>query len=237
MRTTSILLAIALGLTLAACSNDNSGKKAEPAKATPAAPATKPAAAAPAPKLPPDSPEAVAAVAAVMAPYQACQSALAADKTDGIAEAAGKLAAAATAGEKAVPEAARQPLTDLAKAAGDLASAKTDDIAAVRMAFGEVSKHMVAMLAAMPATAAEYHVFQCPMVEKGYNRWVQTAAKTSNPYQGAKMSTCGTEVHDLHAAMMGGQGMQGMQGHGMQGQGMQGQGMQGMHGGQMNKTP
>jgi len=194
MKTTGIVLAIALGLNLVACSNDNSGKskagsaKAASAESTPANTATK----APA-TVSADSAAAIAAVEAVLAPYEECRAALAADKTDGVAESATRIATSAATGEAAVPAAARQSMSEIAEAAAKLGATKADDLEAVRLAFGEVSKPVVALLGAVPTAAAKYHVFECPMA-KGFNRWVQPGAETSNPYMGTKMLKCGSEV-------------------------------------------
>jgi hypothetical protein len=58
---------------------------------------------------------------------------------------------------------------------------------------------------------------------KGYKRWAQPEAKLANPYMGAKMLECGTEVHDHHQGMKEGA-------HMMKGAPMKGAGD--MHGGQ-----
>lgn len=63
---------------------------------------------------------------------------------------------------------------------------KAKDIKAARTAFGPLSEKAIKIAANDP----EYHVFNCPMVNKD---WVQRSNKIANPYMGADMLTCGVE--------------------------------------------
>lgn len=144
--------------------------------------------------------DAVAAVKSVMDPYERCRALLAGDTAEGIDSCAQDIAKAAEAGAGDVSEGAKKPMADLATAAQELAGAPKDDLAAVRLAFGDVSKAAVALLSAAPSAAVDYHVFECPMA-KGYKRWAQTSAEMANPYMGEKMLQCGSEVHDHHQGM------------------------------------
>jgi Cu(I)/Ag(I) efflux system membrane fusion protein len=187
MKTLAIPFAAALIVShLGACSNDHSGHGAghppptAPSSSKPPAPAA-------------DPPGAVAAVDAVLAAYEPCRALLAADRTDGIAACAKAVADAARAGEPAAGEGARPLLAALVEAASGLGTAPAADIEAVRLAFGEVSRPVVALLAAVPSAGARYHVFECPMA-KGFQRWVQPTAKLENPYMGRAMLECGSEV-------------------------------------------
>ena len=62
---------------------------------------------------------------------------------------------------------------------------------AVRKAFGEVSRPLVALLSASPQLRAGRHVFTCPMAQ-GYKKWIQTSDQISNPYMGTSMPMCGS---------------------------------------------
>jgi hypothetical protein len=194
-RALKTLFALALGasVTVSACKKEESAPAKDKA-ATPDEGATKPE-----PTAAPDKPTetAVTGVAAVMKHYETCRALLAADKAEGIAECAAQVAEAAKAAEAGAPDAAKGHLIAISTAAGALAKLPADDIGAVRLAFGTVSEPVVAMLIAIPEAAADYHVFECPMA-KGYQRWVQPDDKLENPYRGASMLTCGSEVHDHH---------------------------------------
>lgn len=78
----------------------------------------------------------------------------------------------------------------LAQAANKLAQAK--DIAAARLAFGEVSRVLIAHLSQLPEYKKTLHVFECPMA-KGFRQWVQSSEEMMNPYMGKKMLKCGFE--------------------------------------------
>ena len=122
--------------------------------------------------------------------YEAIRASLADDSTASIANEAKELAAAAEeARERGGPHAPR--FEALAKAARALADSPMDDIEKVRLAFGELSRATVGVIAAAPALAEGRHVFRCPMA-KGYQKWVQTDEKMANPYMGKKMLACGS---------------------------------------------
>ncbi len=144
----------------------------------------------------------------LMKPYEECRTLLAADKAEGIADCAKAMSQAANDAHDKVGSAAKEHLTEIATASDTLKGSKTVDIGAVRLAFGEVSKPMVALLNAAPAAAKDIHVFECPMA-KGYKRWAQAEAKMANPYMGTKMLECGKEIHDHHSGTAGGGDEQG----------------------------
>lgn len=162
-----------------------------PAQAT-VPPATAPAAASPATAE--QQPPAVAgALGEALAAYQELQARLAKDDATA-GSVAGKLAAAAQAATATAAAAAKQPLSDLAAAAGKLAeqmkAAPPPALDAQRGAFAEVSKALVALLVADPSLQQGRYVFECPMAP-AYKKWVQTSAKLQNPYYGSKMLECG----------------------------------------------
>ena len=122
--------------------------------------------------------------------YEAIRSSLAADRADGVASAAKKLSQSAKAAAANVPAKLKPHVNALANSAGKLAAHTSKDLEVLRTGFGEVSRHMVALLASEPALRKDHHVFECPMA-KGYKKWVQKTAEISNPYMGKKMLQCG----------------------------------------------
>jgi membrane fusion protein, copper/silver efflux system len=80
-----------------------------------------------------------------------------------------------------------------AGAAALAATLQSPDIEKQRLAFGEVSKTLVALIALEPARQKGLFLFECPMA-KGYQRWIQSSEKLQNPYMGKKMLGCGSRV-------------------------------------------
>jgi Cu(I)/Ag(I) efflux system membrane fusion protein len=115
-----------------------------------------------------------------LAAYERVRVLLAADEIKGVAEAARALEASATSAS----------YTAIASSATKLAA--TADLDAARLAFGDVSREVVTVLASDQALAKGQHVFECPMV-KGYRKWVQPSSEMANPYMGKKMLACGGE--------------------------------------------
>lgn len=146
---------------------------------------------------PPGSP-----VDAVMKPYEACRALLAADNGAGVTGCAKAMAAAASAGKASAADAAKPHLEGIETTAAALAEMPASDIEKVRIAYGEVSKHIVALLVASPEAAKDYHLFECPMA-KGYKKWAQPDKKLKNPYMGTRMLECGSEIHDHHQGAHG----------------------------------
>ena len=128
----------------------------------------------------------------ILAEYLKIQTALAADRTDGVEGAvnaieglAKKLDPATASGEHA--EHYRNIPEDLSAACGKLRGAK--DIASLREAFKELSKP-VSMWVTM-AEPKDTSVMYCPMAKAG---WVQHGSQVANPYFGSEMLTCGEKV-------------------------------------------
>lgn len=202
--TLGLVLGFVLALGLASSCKKDDGAKKEPA---PTARTKDPSAKTPATKPPvavakPTASEAdVAAALAVMTPYEACRTKLAADKGD-LAECAAQIAEVAA---KKTDGPAADAMKEIATAAAALAKAPADDIEGLRVAFGDVSKPVEAMLTAIPAAAAKYKVYECPMA-KGFKRWAQPiegeTVAMANPYMGTKMLECGSEVYDHHTGAM-----------------------------------
>lgn len=81
-------------------------------------------------------------------------------------------------------------LKTLARVATAMGKAPAGDAHKVRVAFGEVSRALVALIAADPALKKRFYLFECPMAE-GYKKWVQRDKKLANPYMGQSMPHCG----------------------------------------------
>lgn len=129
---------------------------------------------------------------AVLAPYLTLQDTLSRDTTDGVADAAAALAAAAGKLDpaKAAPAHAEK-LADLpAKlTAGAEAVRGAKDLAGARAAFKELSKPMG--LWASLAAPAGIDVVYCSMTQGG---WLQKTGPIRNPYHGSEMLACGQVV-------------------------------------------
>ena len=88
---------------------------------------------------------------------------------------------------------------DLDKGVAGLAAAATPkdgaaiDLQAVRLAFGELSRGVVAVVAADSTLQPARFLFECPMA-RGYQRWVQTTPEMKNPYMGKRMLECGSAI-------------------------------------------
>lgn len=112
--------------------------------------------------------------------YLNVQTALSADKLDGIAAQASVIEAATAA---LGPDAEK-----LAGAAKKLQAAK--DMAAARAAFGDVSEALIAYAEKTKSEfGADVQVAFCPMANKP---WLQREKEIRNPYYGASMISCGS---------------------------------------------
>jgi hypothetical protein len=188
MRSTIVIPVI---LLLAACGGDRAankaGDKAEPSgtPAAAAAPATSTADALA------SLPEASRApFGAMMAAYDSIHAALAADKTDGVAEAAKAVSGAARVLQSGATEPSKMYYGAIATEADNLA-ADAVDITKARQRFGELNKPMISLLVANPVLAKGRVVIECPMT-KNYRKWLQTDEKVKNPHYGSTMLECGT---------------------------------------------
>ena len=186
----TLLAVLGATLALAGCSKDDKEAIGQPAASASEDQAAK-VDPAPTVKAVPAAAEHFAAV--MMSSYEKCRSLLASDTTEGIDDCTAGMIEAAKGAHTKAPEAAHEPIGAVVKAAEALAAAPADDIEAVRLGFGELSKDLIAMLDSAPEVAATYHVFECPMA-KGYQRWAQPDAELANPYMGSSMLTCGSEV-------------------------------------------
>ncbi len=128
---------------------------------------------------------------ATLGHYEAIRAALASDNLDPVAEQAEGLASVAKLAAVKAKGSAKQSLEGMAKAA--LALKDKKDIEEARLAFGELSKHVVGLIAKERDLQRDHHVFECPMA-KGYKKWVQNNEAMANPYMGKKMLQCGSKT-------------------------------------------
>lgn len=119
------------------------------------------------------------AMKAIVASYLDIHAALAADKTDGVKDAAKAI------GEQAGRMGADgQAILKASKAVEEAA-----DIKAARAAFGDLSDAVIAGAKAEGwKDVPDAKVAYCPMVKKS---WIQKAPSIQNPYYGSSMLTCG----------------------------------------------
>lgn len=137
----------------------------------------------------PAQPEAVAWISA----YEAVRSLLVTDEIQGLAEAFGKVEAPAREAAKTAASTTAKHLEDLADAASrGRESSGEAQLDQARNDFGEMSRHLIAAIAAEPNLAVGRFVFECAMA-KVYPKWVQASETVGNPYMGAEMPTCGVQ--------------------------------------------
>ena len=142
------------------------------------------------PNVIPAQPETVAWISA----YEGVRSLLVTDETQGLAEAFGKVEAPAREAAKTAASPAAKHLEDLADAAGRGREMPGEaQLNQARKAFGEMSRHLIAAIAAEPDLAVGRFVFECAMA-KGYPKWVQASETVANPYMGAEMPSCGVKT-------------------------------------------
>jgi len=126
----------------------------------------------------------------VLVAYEHVRSQLANDEAVSEADLESLAAAARTASEAYSGE-GKTRLEELASSAESGASQAGEGLAQAREAFGEISRHLIALLSADSDLAKGRYVFACPMA-KSYPKWVQQSETVSNPYLGPDMATCGT---------------------------------------------
>lgn len=170
----SMHLVFSLAIAVAACSKEAPAHKTTPAVADPI----------PMGEASQPTETAAASSRAVLAAYERVRASLAADDLSGVPDAARELETSA----KAAATDSTAHFTAIAAAAPKLAEAP--DLKAARASFGEISQHLVALLAADKALAAGQHVFECSMAA-GYKKWVQPSKDLGNPYMGKRMLACG----------------------------------------------
>lgn len=188
------LVVIAAAAT--ACEKSSAEAKAEQTSKAEAKPAETPTAEAKGPSPRSEAPvaesRAAADARAALASYESLRASLAKDAVAATTGEAASLEKSARSMSAAASGEAGQKWSRVADAAKRLHDMPKDNADAVRKAFGEVSQHLLAILAADRSLAEGLHVFECPMAQ-GYKKWAQPAAKISNPYMGTRMPECGSE--------------------------------------------
>jgi len=116
--------------------------------------------------------------------YEKVRLALAADELGKAKSAAAEIAKEASSQKGLVKEVA----SGLASAAQTLAKAK--DFAAARLAFGNLSRSVIAHIHNSEKLKKGIQAYTCPMA-KGYKKWIQADANMANPYMGKRMLKCG----------------------------------------------
>ncbi|HEY5610822.1 MAG TPA: hypothetical protein VIL97_06430 [Thermoanaerobaculia bacterium] len=125
--------------------------------------------------------------------YDDIRGTLSNDQTEGVAQAAARLEIAATAAASQSATPANGKLSAIAAEASKVkVSGNLDQ---TRVAFGGLSRAVVAFLDSEPSLAQKRHLFSCPMT-KGYSKWVQSTKSIGNPYMGRKMIACGEEEQE-----------------------------------------
>lgn len=142
-----------------------------------------------APQAAPSS-ETVIALDGVLRAYETVRAALVDDAIATALEGAGAIETAATGAAGAAGAPIAGMLRDVASTAGALKATSASDNDAVRKAFGEVSRGVVALTSTVPSLQKGRYLFECPMAQ-GYQRWVQPSDAIANPYMGKSMPKCG----------------------------------------------
>lgn len=127
----------------------------------------------------------------VLDAYEDVRVKLAADQIAEAVKASAALAAAADGAGASAKAETKPHVEALAKAAKELSGKDAANADDVRKQFGEVSRALMALLAADPSLAEGRHAFECPMAQ-GYKKWVQASADMANPYMGKRMLKCGS---------------------------------------------
>ncbi|HEY1097798.1 MAG TPA: hypothetical protein VGF99_02675 [Myxococcota bacterium] len=177
MRTTVVVVALAAALSTFACTAEAGSGHGTHDAAKPAAPATAKTPAGP--------------IGTVLGEAEVLRQTLADDRTDTLSASATKLDTAAKALDaQATKVPGGEGLTAATKALVDVTSQPTIDLKVVRVAYGELQKALVGIIAADASLQAGRYLFECPMA-KGYQRWVQVTPQMANPYMGKRMLECG----------------------------------------------
>jgi len=152
------------------------------AKSEPAEPEARSEPAEPTPKQP-ESPTVDLADGTLLTPYLALGERLAADRSDGLREAAAALVQA-TASRKG--SAGVEEIEAAAARIGD------GDIESARAAFREVSHALLRHLDTDAAAREGLTLVYCPMTfDNSGGYWVQRGEQIRNPYEGSRMLECG----------------------------------------------
>lgn len=130
------------------------------------------------------------ATTSVVDAYEEVHGHLVADHLSDALRAASELVRAATSLQNAQRGNLKEQAAELASAARKMAREPASKAPAIRAAFGEVSRILIALVKGHPQVTNGLHIFECPMA-KGFKKWVQRDPKLANPYMGRSMPRCG----------------------------------------------
>ncbi len=179
MRTFAVVIALAAAVSSFACSAEaGHGADHTATPTTPTVTATTPA----------------GPLGNVLSEAEVLRQTLADDRTDTLATSAARLDAEASALAAAAPATAgSEGLSTATKALVAATTQPVIDLKTVRLAYGELQKVLVGIIAADASLQAGRSLFECPMA-RGYQRWVQVSPKMANPYMGKRMLECGSTI-------------------------------------------
>ncbi len=132
-------------------------------------------------------------VGQVLSTYEAMRQALAADTLAPLSTQLTTLQAAVAVMQKDMASERTSALTAATTALSTALSAPEPKLADVRVAYGELSRAVVAIIATDASLMQGRYLFECPMA-KGYKRWVQVKPEMENPYMGQRMLECGSSI-------------------------------------------
>jgi len=125
---------------------------------------------------------------ALLKGYEVVRVALAADDMKATQAGGAALAKMASTQTNAAKGEEQKTLQRLTQTAQKVATSK--DFDAARLAFGEMSKQTLLLIATDTGRKQGVTAYQCPMA-KGYKKWIQLDQEMANPYMGKSMLKCG----------------------------------------------
>ena len=130
----------------------------------------------------------------VQTEFEAIRADLAKDSAAGLAQSLERLKPAVEALTAAKHPQAQALATGIAALTASLPKdGAAIEVKAVRVAYGELARAVVAVIAADPALQAGRFLYECPMA-RGYKRWVELKPRMENPYMGSRMLECGSAI-------------------------------------------
>lgn len=147
------------------------------------------------PSLPPQqfSEQVLVSLRTAFDAYEEIRARLAADTLEEVAPRAERVLGAlrsAAQSTRGLPR-VQETLEEGAEAAQKLTEA--NELDGARLAFGELSRALIALGGADPRLSDGWSVFECPMTQ-GYSKWMQRSDQLMNPYMGQRMLSCGSEA-------------------------------------------
>ena len=119
--------------------------------------------------------------------YEQIWAILAAGRIEGARTSATKLEASATAAISETHAKLAPHLEIITSAAARIQRAS--DLPSLRVAFAELSRGLIGLLATDSALASRWYVFECGSI-RGFNKWAQRVPNVANPYLGNSFVPC-----------------------------------------------